>query len=84
MQAVAREREGHHRLWHAVSLLPVLLVSPLTRPVPGFDPRRTFIFSDFAYMGGEFYKNCVRIAKARTARTRAKAARVAASNAAPP
>ena len=29
----------------------------------GFDARRTFIFSDFAYMGGEFYKNCVRIAK---------------------
>ena len=31
----------------------------------GFDRRRTFIFSDFAYMGGEFYKNCIRIAKAR-------------------
>ena len=29
----------------------------------GFDPKRTFIFSDFGYMGGEFYKNCVRIAK---------------------
>ena len=29
----------------------------------GFDRKRTFIFSDFAYMGGEFYKNCVRIAK---------------------
>ena len=33
----------------------------------GFDRRRTFIFSDFAYMGGEFYKNCIRIAKARCA-----------------
>ena len=31
----------------------------------GFDPKRTFIFSDFAYMGGDFYKNCARIAKAR-------------------
>ena len=31
----------------------------------GFDPKRTFIFSDFEYMGGEFYKNCVRIAKVR-------------------
>jgi tryptophanyl-tRNA synthetase len=31
----------------------------------GFDRRRTFIFSDFAYMGGEFYKNCIRIAKVR-------------------
>jgi len=29
----------------------------------GFDPKRTFIFSDFEYMGGEFYKNCARIAK---------------------
>lgn len=36
----------------------------------GFDRRRTFIFSDFAYMGGEFYKNCIRIAKARASRLR--------------
>jgi tryptophanyl-tRNA synthetase len=36
----------------------------------GFDRRRTFIFSDFAYMGGEFYKNCIRIAKARAALSR--------------
>lgn len=34
----------------------------LARPV-GFDRKRTFIFSDFQYMGGEFYRNCVRIAK---------------------
>jgi len=29
----------------------------------GFDPERTFIFSDFGYMGGEFYRNIARIAK---------------------
>ncbi|RDL32042.1 Uncharacterized protein BP5553_09444 [Venustampulla echinocandica] len=29
----------------------------------GFDPERTFIFSDFGYMGGDFYRNIARIAK---------------------
>ncbi|KAL2621938.1 hypothetical protein R1flu_002143 [Riccia fluitans] len=29
----------------------------------GFDISRTFIFSDFDYVGGDFYKNMVRIAK---------------------
>ncbi|KAK4212366.1 tryptophan--tRNA ligase, cytoplasmic [Rhypophila decipiens] len=29
----------------------------------GFDPAKTFIFSDFEFMGGAFYKNCVRISK---------------------
>lgn len=29
----------------------------------GFDPDRTFIFSDYAFMGGEFYRNITRIAK---------------------
>lgn len=29
----------------------------------GFDISRTFIFSDFEYVGGEFYRNMVRIAK---------------------
>ncbi|XP_024358588.1 tryptophan--tRNA ligase, cytoplasmic [Physcomitrium patens] len=29
----------------------------------GFDVSRTFIFSDFEYVGGEFYRNMVRIAK---------------------
>jgi tryptophanyl-tRNA synthetase len=29
----------------------------------GFDPERTFIFSDFDFMGGEFYRNIKRIAK---------------------
>jgi tryptophanyl-tRNA synthetase len=29
----------------------------------GFDPERTFIFSDYGYMGGEFYRNITRIAK---------------------
>ncbi|CAN0923213.1 Tryptophan--tRNA ligase, cytoplasmic [Linum grandiflorum] len=29
----------------------------------GFDVTRTFIFSDFDYVGGEFYKNMVRIGK---------------------
>ncbi|KAG8410803.1 tryptophan--tRNA ligase [Metarhizium acridum] len=29
----------------------------------GFDPDRTFIFSDYEFMGGDFYKNISRIAK---------------------
>ena len=29
----------------------------------GFNPERTFIFSDYGYMGGEFYRNITRIAK---------------------
>ena len=29
----------------------------------GFDPKKTFIFSDFEYVGGAFYKNIVRFAK---------------------
>lgn len=29
----------------------------------GFDPERTFIFSDYGYMGGDFYRNITRIAK---------------------
>ncbi|KAJ3105314.1 tryptophan--tRNA ligase [Phlyctochytrium planicorne] len=29
----------------------------------GFDPKRTFIFSNFEYMGGGFYRNVQRIAK---------------------
>ena len=29
----------------------------------GFDPQRTFIFNDYKYMGGEFYRNITRIAK---------------------
>ncbi|KAK2592877.1 tryptophan--tRNA ligase [Conoideocrella luteorostrata] len=29
----------------------------------GFDPKKTFIFSDFAYVGGAFYKNIVRFSK---------------------
>jgi tryptophanyl-tRNA synthetase len=29
----------------------------------GFDPKKTFIFSDFDYMGGAFYRNIVRVAK---------------------
>jgi tryptophanyl-tRNA synthetase len=29
----------------------------------GFDAERTFIFSDYGYMGGEFYRNITRIAK---------------------
>jgi len=32
----------------------------------GFDPAKTFIFTDFDYMGGEFYKNVVRIQRAVT------------------
>lgn len=29
----------------------------------GFDVKKTFIFSDYEYMGGAFYKNVTRIAK---------------------
>jgi tryptophanyl-tRNA synthetase len=29
----------------------------------GFDPKKTFIFSDYDYMGGAFYKNVTRMAK---------------------
>ncbi|KJZ79012.1 Tryptophan--tRNA ligase [Hirsutella minnesotensis 3608] len=29
----------------------------------GFDPKKTFIFSDFQYVGGAFYRNIVRFAK---------------------
>jgi len=29
----------------------------------GFDPERTFVFADYEYMGGAFYKNITRIAK---------------------
>ncbi|KAJ8131294.1 hypothetical protein O1611_g2334 [Lasiodiplodia mahajangana] len=29
----------------------------------GFNPERTFIFSDFGFMGGEFYRNIAQIAK---------------------
>jgi tryptophanyl-tRNA synthetase len=29
----------------------------------GFDPEKTFIFSDYDYMGGAFYKNVTRFAK---------------------
>jgi tryptophanyl-tRNA synthetase len=29
----------------------------------GFDPKKTFIFSDYDYMGGAFYRNVTRIAK---------------------
>ncbi|TQS32276.1 hypothetical protein Golomagni_07414, partial [Golovinomyces magnicellulatus] len=29
----------------------------------GFDPNKTFIFSDFEYVGGAFYKNIVRFSK---------------------
>jgi tryptophanyl-tRNA synthetase len=32
----------------------------------GFDPDRTFIFSDYGSMGGEFYRNITRVAKVRT------------------
>ena len=27
----------------------------------GFDPENTFIFTDFQYVGGEFYRNMIRI-----------------------
>jgi tryptophanyl-tRNA synthetase len=29
----------------------------------GFDIERTFIFSDYGYMGGDFYRNVTRISK---------------------
>lgn len=29
----------------------------------GLNPERTFIFSDYSYMGGDFYRNITRIAK---------------------
>lgn len=29
----------------------------------GFDPAKTFIFSDFDQMGGAFYKNVIRVSK---------------------
>jgi len=29
----------------------------------GFDPKKTFMFSDYEYMGGAFYKNITRISK---------------------
>ncbi|KAG9239641.1 tryptophanyl-tRNA synthetase-like protein [Amylocarpus encephaloides] len=29
----------------------------------GFDPKKTFIFSDYEYMGGAFYKNVTRMSK---------------------
>lgn len=29
----------------------------------GFDPKKTFMFSDFDFMGGAFYKNVTRMAK---------------------
>lgn len=29
----------------------------------GFDPKKTFIFSDYDYMGGPFYRNVTRVAK---------------------
>lgn len=29
----------------------------------GFDPKRTFIFSDYGSMGGDFYRNVTQIAK---------------------
>lgn len=29
----------------------------------GFDPKKTFMFSDYDYMGGAFYRNVTRISK---------------------
>lgn len=29
----------------------------------GFDPNKTFIFSDYEFMGGAFYRNVTRFAK---------------------
>lgn len=29
----------------------------------GFDPKKTFIFSDYDYMGGAFYRNITRMSK---------------------
>jgi tryptophanyl-tRNA synthetase len=33
----------------------------------GFDPKKTFIFSDLEYMGGAFYQNVVRVSRCVTA-----------------
>ncbi len=33
----------------------------------GFDPRKTFIFSDLEYMGRAFYQNVVRVSRCVTA-----------------
>jgi tryptophanyl-tRNA synthetase len=35
----------------------------------GFDPAKTFIFSDYAFMGGAFYKNVTRFARCVTYNT---------------
>ncbi|KAJ8097744.1 hypothetical protein POJ06DRAFT_270561 [Lipomyces tetrasporus] len=35
----------------------------------GFDPKKTFIFSDMQYMGGAYYENVVRVARQVTTRT---------------
>ncbi|KAK9367965.1 hypothetical protein V1509DRAFT_624934 [Lipomyces kononenkoae] len=35
----------------------------------GFDPKKTFIFSDLQYMGGAYYENVVRVARQITTRT---------------
>lgn len=29
----------------------------------GFDPKKTFMFSDFEYMGGAFYENTIAVSK---------------------
>jgi tryptophanyl-tRNA synthetase len=29
----------------------------------GFDPKKTFLFSDFEYMGGAFYENVVKVSR---------------------
>ena len=34
----------------------------------GFDPDRAFIFSDYGFMGSEFYRNITRVAKVRAVR----------------
>jgi tryptophanyl-tRNA synthetase len=33
----------------------------------GFDPKKTFIFSDLEFMGGPFYQNVVRVSRCVTA-----------------
>ncbi|KAK9483696.1 hypothetical protein V1527DRAFT_498218 [Lipomyces starkeyi] len=35
----------------------------------GFDPKKTFIFSDLQYMGGAYYENVVRVSRQVTTRT---------------
>jgi tryptophanyl-tRNA synthetase len=35
----------------------------------GFDPKKTFIFSDYEFMGGAFYKNVTRMSKMITLNT---------------